>query len=523
MARCGRSLLPAALAIAGFCLVLTAPVAPAEAGRGGMLGTAYRRVSGVVFHAAVDHAMLTWDSTLAGQLAAAQWRVDRAALASGVEAFLTGDYARAQDLLAGAKQSFDDMVAAKATRLADLASTWSQALSPLVQVETGDPLLELRLPRNQEVWGRGALPHIRQWVAAYRSLHPDAATRPLALVFVAKLEDLAALMQVESRMLEKSGTVASTLFGHIVLLSPGGFGNGYYWPRVLCHEMVHWLLHLVVHASLPPFVEEGAAIWLEEWGLKGRSRVLSAQDRMLLALAPSALASELGSHNRPFVQCESPASARLRFLLAWWHVRKAWMDKSPQQILGMLASGASPGVAAQPSDVSELLAFAQKEGAADKPPIPKEAPVAIAYAFYPELLPERYAKTLEETRKQIYLADLLWGRNHRQEALTIYLGLPEPAQMTPEVFWRIVKLKAELGPAAAGYELTDAVLALFPEDPRVLYAASTWASSQLELWNTQEARLMAWLTNPFARETQGMVQMDDTDRSDRRKGDAADR
>lgn len=523
MARRCRGLLPAALALAGVLAVLVGCLPEARAGQGALVGAVYRRVTAVVFHAAIDHSMSRWDASLARHLASTQWRIDRAALASGVDAFLSGDYPKAQDLLAAARQSHDDMVAFKATRLADLAATWSQVLGPLVPVDTGDSLLELKVPVGQQAWGSKALSYVRQWVAAYRSLHPDAASQQLRLVFVPRLEDLAALMQQESRVLEKSGTVASTLFGHIVLLSPSAFGAGYYWPRVLCHELVHWLLHRVVQAPLSPFVEEGTAIWLEEWGLTGRVRTLSVQERMLLALAPSALASELAVHNKPFFQAESSASARLRFLLAWWRAKKTWDLRSPQQILAQLASGPIPGYAAVPADVPDMLAFSQRESQADKTGLPKEALVAVAYAYYPELLPDRYARTLEETRKQIYLADLLWGRNHRQEALEIYRGLPEPAQLTPEVYWRIMKLRSEVGSGAADFPLSGAVLSLFGEDPRVLYAGSVWAKQHPEQWNLKMALVMAWLTNPFARETQGMVQMNPDGNSERRSEDAAGR
>ncbi len=499
MAGRGRRILPATLAIAGLCAGLLGAVSPAGAAELPWGVRAYLEVTGFLFERALDYSVGRWDADAAEGISKAQWRKERAALASGVSAFLRGDYPTAQDLLAGPRQSADERVAARATRMADLASIWAQTLGPLAVLDTGDALLQLRVPAGQEEWGKQALPYIRQWVAAYRALHPMAASQPVRLDFLSRTEDLAALMQVESRLLEKSGTVASTLYGHILLMSPASFPNGYFWPRVLCHEMVHWILHRAVGVALPLVLEEGIATWLEEWGLKGKVRAISIQERALLALVPSGLAAEMEQANRPFFQADSAASARMRFMLAWWRVRSESKDASPQELFSRMTSGPTVRFVLRQSDLAELLAHA-KEETPSRAAVPKEGPVALAYAFYPELLPDRYAKSLDETRKQIYLADLLWGRNHRVAAMKLYMELPEPALMTPELFWRVMKLRSEMGAAAPAYPQAEAVLALFPEDPRVLFAAANWGGN-----GDAEMGFLAWLTNPFARETQGMV------------------
>lgn len=505
MARPGKRILPAVIAVA-LLLVGALDVAEARAGvHASWVGWAYREATGLLYRLGLDHAVSRWDPEMVHQLAVGQHRLERASLAAGVEAFLRGQYRLSQEGAAQALHSKDEVVAKRATRLADMAATWAQTMEPLALVKTGDELFVLRVPAGQEQWGERALPSIRQWVAAYRSLDAQAASKPLEIVFLPGVEELAALMQVESRLLERSGTVASTMFGHVLLLSPSAFPNGYFWPRVLCHELMHWLNHHLYAVPLPVVLEEGLAMWMEEWGLKGRTRLLSLQDRALLALAPSGLAAEMEQANQPFFQAESASSARLRFLLAWWRVRSEAGEQSPQKLLRRLGRAPLPRAAIRPSDLSELLAHARGGDGAQKQPLPREAASAVAYALYPDLLPERYAKTLDQTRQRLYLGDLLWGRGHRESALKLYLELPEAALMTPEVFWRVLKLRHELGASAQEYTHAEEVAALFPEDPRVLFGVVQWAGQIPAEGRLQEMAFLAWLTNPFARETQGMV------------------
>ncbi|GEM_PF-6309287 len=498
----GRGVLQAALAL-GMALAVWSDCAAGVTGvRAWWRGTPHEICMDHRLVSGLDAAMEACDPTPIAVLLPHLSSSAARSLGSAVELFLSGRYGAARAVLGRMEVLPDGELGERAKMLGDLASSWAQWVEALRLVEGSDEELELRVPQGQESWGRKVLPLVRGWFRAYAAISPWPVHKPIRITFLPSTDALSMLMRADKKALERSGTVASTVLRHLLLLSPSATPGGYFWPRVLCHEMVHWLFLGAPRGDVPLLLEEGVATWLEEYGATGRARELSVQDRMLLALAPSGMAAAAEQSKSSFYQGDSPSTVRMMFLLAWWKVRSDAGSSSPEEYLRRLAEQLPAIWEVRTQEIQGLLWHAREVTNAARHPLPRDAQYAVAAAYYPELLPERLSKGLEEARRPLLLADLLWGRRHRGPAARLLSGLPEVLLMTPELFWRLHRLKKEMGGELRLPALTELVPLLFPEDTGVLHtmACSGASGGPVAIWQLSLADA-AWLTNPFARES----------------------
>jgi tetratricopeptide (TPR) repeat protein len=374
--------------------------------------------------------------------------------------------------------------------------------------------LQVRVPADQVEWMRRAGPAAARAVEACLAGFPEPA-EPVQVVLLESLDELSALSQVPASKLEASGTVGMTLAGRIVLLSPAVFPNGYEWDVALCHETAHLALHGTGAAKLPLPLEEGLASLLDTRSTSGALRELSPLDRALLALAAEKqLLQEWEALESPFWTRESDLLARLAtlqaLLLARSFVEKAG-DGGPAALVNQVRAGKDWKAAVEELTGLTWESLLGRARARWKSAGSRQHLSVWMFARGQDFLPEKGRKAVEEGKRLVFLADLLWGRGRNEAALTTYLRLAPELQSTPEVVWRITRLLAEQGRSAEALERAETALSLFPDDSRVLFQAASLLLSQggagkADLHRRgEELARRAWLLNPFANETNAML------------------
>ena len=461
------------------------------------------------FAGRVDEAFERWDRAALDRLQQEASAPEHRLLAGALGAFLDGDYGAAIEAGAGAAGSEDGEILRRADAIVDLATSWQAVLDRLVLVAPGSPGVAVRVPAGQEEWGRRIQGRLGAMVNPYYEYFSVSPGLGPEVVFVEDLAQLSALSRTPPVRLEESGTVATVLFGKVVLLSPAAFPSGYAWDRVLCHEMVHLVLHLKAPGALPVFFEEGIARYLEEWSIEQRPSRLTRieQSLMYLAVEEGLLLSreELGE---PFWKLDSPLKTRAAFLQALFLVR-VLVQKSDEDGVKRFVESVAAGEdwkSAQRAltGLSDNALFAWAKGRWNNVGN-KDALDALLYSLAAQFLSEKQGQELEQSRGTVMVGDLLWGRQHKGAALKVYQRLPSGIQGTPDVAWRIVRLLLELGRVDEAVAGVEAWLPDYPDDSRLLYVAALAYGAQGQRDKARELAERAWLVNPFANETIGLL------------------
>lgn len=451
----------------------------------------------------LDRAMEEVDATALEKLAAQSKPGIEADLAKGAALFITGDYAAALEKLEGWESIEAEELRRRAQELNALVSAWQSVFSRLVPVENDG--ISIFVPKSQTQWGKLLPLMIAGWHANYARyfLVPELPAPPV--VFVPDQAALAALARVPLDAVKKTGTTGTHVLGRIVLLSPSAFPNGYDWSRVLCHEMVHTLLDARVRGKLPHFLDEGIATYLEEWGLHGRPKRLSTSQVALLFMATNdGLFLEREALGQPYWQMADALGPRIAFLQTLFWVRvlvqRGGTDAIPQ-LVKAVAEGQPWSEAVQTlTGISVNAMFAWAKGrwtnVGDRDGLD-----ALLYQQFPERLDSRDRKRLEQSRKDVLMGDLLWGRGRPKAALEMYTQATEALQHTPDLAWRLVRLLLEMQRPEQAEKLAERAVQLFPDDARVLYLNALLRKNKGEKVEAARLARRAWLVNPFAIET----------------------
>lgn len=466
-------------------------------------------LAGPGFTQSLDAAFERWDRAAITRLQQETTTPEEQLLAGALGAFLNGDYGAAMEAGTGAANSEDEEIRRRADAIVDLATSWQAVLDRLAPVAPGEPGVALRVPVGQEGWGRRIKSRLGPMIDPYYDYFSVAERFGPEVVFVEDLAQLSALSRIPPDRLEESGTLATVLFGKVVLLSPASFPNGYAWDRVLCHEMVHLVLHLKIPGALPVYFEEGIARYLEDWGIAKRLSRLTRVEQSLLYLAvEEGLLLSREQLAEPFWTLGSPLESRAAFLQALFLVR-ILVQKSDEEGVKRFVEAVAAGQdwkSAQRAitGLSDNALFAWAKGRW-KNVGNKDALEALLYSLAPQFLSEKQQQELDESRRTVMVGDLLWGRERRGEALKVYRRLPSGIQGTPEVAWRVVRLLLELERFDDAVAEAEARLPDYPDDARLLYVAALAYRAQGQTDKSGELADKAWLVNPFANETIGLL------------------
>lgn len=455
------------------------------------------------FVAQLDQAMEAVDAGALETLAAQSQPGVTADLAKGAALFITGDYAAALEKLEGWESMEAEELRRRAQELNALVSAWQSVFSGLVAIEhNGNTIF---VPESQIQWGKLLPSMIADWHTTYTGYFqvPTAPVPPI--VFVPDRAALAALARVPLDAVKKTGTTGTHVLGRIVLLSPSAFPNGYDWSRVLCHEMVHTLLDARVRGKLPHFLDEGIATYLEEWGQHGRPKRLSTSQVALLFMATNdGLFLEREALGQPYWQMADTLGPRIAFLQTLFWVRvlvQKGGSTAIWQLVKAVAEGQLWSEAVQTmTGISVNAMFAWAKGrwtnVGDRDGLD-----ALLYQQFPERLDSRDRKRLEQSKKDVLMGDLLWGRGRPKAALEMYTQATEALQHTPDLAWRLVRLLLEMQRPEQAEKLAERAVDLFPDDARVLYLNALLRKNKGETVEAARLAQRAWLVNPFAIET----------------------
>jgi tetratricopeptide (TPR) repeat protein len=362
------------------------------------------------------------------------------------------------------------------------------------QVEWGERIGEYAaalVQRTREATGLGSLPTAE-------------------VIFLPDIDSFSRIAGIPTDRLEASGTVATTLFGRIFLLSPGAFPNGYAWHIVLSHETVHDAVHRSIPGKLPHFLEEGIATLLEEWAPYGRLRTLAPMERALLFAAKEhkllLTAEEL---NAPYWNLGDGLRARLAFLQALTGALVLQHKGSDRAVADFFAALANPGTTwgtalRRVTDLKKS-SFQTRMRKRWTKMASREYLPSFLYSDGNRFLSEKGQRAVKEASRTTLLGDLLWGRGHRAAALQMYDRAADELQPTPELAWRTVRLLIEEDRLPEAQTRVEATLARHPRDARVQYAAALLyrATGNDEL--ARQATFDAWLLNPFAEQTDALM------------------
>lgn len=428
-------------------------------------------------------------------------------LAAGFAAFLTGEFEAA--VTAGrVAEGGGEEVGKRAGWLIDTATAWEAMLARAHRVGSGDDGVVLYVPRGQEKWGRRAAPLVRGWSKTYEQYF-GVDPEPWEVVVVRSQADLAQVLGVPVARLDESGTVASTVWGRIFIVSPAAFPQGYPWHIALCHEMVHRLVHRLAPGKLPHFFDEGLAALLEEWALTGQFRTVTPMNRALLQLAiDEEFAPTWEELEAPFWDLHDELTVNAAFIQAMVTVRLFWGrggEDSFPKILEALGSDADFGTALEEISGMTQESLRSRGAARWRGLAARDYMPSFLYSEGRRYLSSKGKKSLESGRQLVLVSDLLQGRGHGAAALAVLGRLAPELQTTPDIAWRTAGLLADEGRLEEAAAHIDASLERHPRDGRVLFAAARIHTTLGDRIRGLKYAREAWLVNPFALETGGLL------------------
>ena len=216
--------------------------------------------------------------------------------ARGYERFLSGDYLAA---VAKLKAAGTSMPVKELLLLAEGAQTSIEG-----HQERRSPHFVIRFPPEDTVIADYALEALEASASALQTDLGFVPSRPIPVDILRSPADLALVTALTVDDVERTGTIAVSKWGRIMLSTPRAMRLGYAWLDSLSHELVHYAVASVTHDRTPVWLQEGLAKFLEHrW-----------RDPPGLDLTPSLqqlLAKGLATHKLISFDAMHPSMAKL--------------------------------------------------------------------------------------------------------------------------------------------------------------------------------------------------------------------
>jgi len=216
--------------------------------------------------------------------------------AEGYQHFLSGDYPAAVALLkaAGARMPVKELLSLAEGAQKSIAGHQERRSVHFV----------IRFPPEDAVIADYALDALEAAAAALRTDLGFVPSRPIPVDILRSPDDLALVTALSTDEVERTGTIAVSKWGRIMLSTPRAMRLGYDWLDSLSHELVHYAVASATHDRAPVWLQEGLAKFLEHrW-----------RDPPGLALTPSLqhlLAKGLATHKLISFDAMHPSMAKL--------------------------------------------------------------------------------------------------------------------------------------------------------------------------------------------------------------------
>ena len=311
------------------------------------------------------------------------------------------------------------------------------------------------------------------------------------------------------KQIETTGTIALCVENRLVAMTPRRVAMGYYWPDVIAHEFVHYILTKLSRDRVPLWMQEGTAKYFESrWDAHGAAPLdesmesavalaleknsLLTVDQMMpsfAALPTAQLALQAYAQTTTMITyfCSLKGEEALRNLIVGLREKEGNMDAVMQEQVGQDFSGFEANwriwLAQQGYRKSDTLAHNS---------------VKLLDSDAPE---EKLASVEAESKvqkKHVRLGDLLLERNRYVAALKEYQKiLPEKGPASRQVVLRMITCYRQLDQHEQVIAFIDQNITDFDSDPTMLLHK---AESQVALQRLDEAEpllLRAIRYNPF--------------------------
>ncbi len=262
----------------------------------------------------------------------------------GYERFLAGDFRAAAAKLRLAVQGGADKAAQPILTLAEGAAKATEGYA-----ERRSKHFVVRFPPEDAVLADYGLDALE---ASATALHEDLGWEPARLIPVDILRspaDLALFTSLSVEDVERTGTIAVSKWGRIMLTSPRAMRLGYPWQESLSHELVHCAVSSLTREQAPVWLQEGFAKFLDRrWNAPaGLALTPSLQQMLARALASNKLITFEAMHpsmaKLPGAEAASLAFAEVTTAIATLHARGGM--EALRSVMTMVRDGADARVA----------------------------------------------------------------------------------------------------------------------------------------------------------------------------------
>lgn len=180
----------------------------------------------------------------------------------GYQAFLDGDYARAEVRLERALELAGEHAPASWRTLRSIVSATADVTRSFAELD-GEHFT-VRFPRgNEEIlapWVLEALEAARQNIGKDLGFLPDEKIR---VEIYRETDDLARVSTLTKKEIEASGTIALCKWNRLMITSPAALVRGYGWMDTLAHEYTHFVVTARSRNAVPIWFHEGVAKYFE--------------------------------------------------------------------------------------------------------------------------------------------------------------------------------------------------------------------------------------------------------------------
>ena len=148
------------------------------------------------------------------------------------------------------------------------------------------PHFEIRYhPGKDEILLDYAEETLEAALAAFESDFQIKIEQTVGVEIAPTLRDLSLLTGIDLASLKKSGVIAICKFNKLMVVSPRALPLGYSWRDTLSHELAHLFISTVSRNTVPIWLHEGLAKYLEVRWRSKTGNTLSAASESLLATA----------------------------------------------------------------------------------------------------------------------------------------------------------------------------------------------------------------------------------------------
>lgn len=173
-------------------------------------------------------------------------------------------------------------------------------------IETKSDHFIVRTPAEDSFLARYALPSLETAYGRVAEFFGSSPTVPSVIEIYPTLDDFAVATTLPKEDIEQTGSVVTSLYGRVMILSPGATTLGYRYLDGMVHEYVHQHLNHVSGGNCPAWILEGAARYFEMAWRRPEGFIHSPSERALLTRA---VLSETGTvvGLLPFEKMETPS------------------------------------------------------------------------------------------------------------------------------------------------------------------------------------------------------------------------